>query len=99
MYEILKSDQFDRWLRQLPDRAARGRIDLRIRRAEPGNLGDYKGIGGGVHEMRLHLGPGYRIYFAIVGQRMLLLLGGGDKSTQASDIEQAMRLAKGDELD
>jgi putative addiction module killer protein len=92
--EVVETDAFRRWLSRLSDAIARNRILARIKRASTGNLGDWKPIGGGVAEMRIDHGPGYRVYFARRGDRMVILLGGGTKRTQDSDIAKAIELAK-----
>ena len=79
------------WLESLKDRAARSRIYTRILRAEGGNFGDYKSVGDGVLELRIPVGPGYRIYYALDGADIILLLMGGDKSTQEKDIALAKK--------
>lgn len=80
---------FAEWLEGLKDRHARARIDARLARAIGGNLGDVAAVGAGVMEMRIDWGPGYRVYFARVGQVIVLLLCGGDKRSQQKDIERA----------
>ena len=85
---------FDDWFSQLKDRKAFFRIQARIDRAEDGNFGDCKPVGGGVSEMRIDCGPGYRVYFTQRGMEIIILLAGGDKSTQAKDIKTAQRLAQ-----
>ncbi len=92
--EILKSDTFEQWLRSLQDRAARVRIQARIDRLIDGHLGDCKPVGDGVSEMRIFDGPGYRLYFIQQGGTVVVLLCGGDKSSQERDIERAKALAK-----
>lgn len=77
------------WLESLRDRVAHAAIYVRIARAESGNLGDHKSVGDGVMEMRIAIGPGYRLYFAFDGRDVILLLLGGDKSTQSKDISKA----------
>lgn len=94
MIEILKTDTFDRWLRALRDRAARLRIQARIDRLADGHFGDCKPVGEGVSELRIFHGPGYRLYFIRRGGALIVLLCGGDKATQQSDIERAHALAK-----
>jgi putative addiction module killer protein len=79
----------------LRDDQARGRILKRVDRAKKGNLGDVGPVGEGVSEMRIHYGPGYRLYFVNRGAELIILLCGGDKSGQSDDIEEAKRLAKG----
>lgn len=93
MYTILKSDEFDAWLSALKDRVGKARIVHRIRAAEAGHFGDTKPVGEGVHEMRVHVGPGYRLYYTRRGSLVYWLLLGGDKSSQPRDIEQAIRMA------
>ena len=80
---------FELWLLSLKDRQARARIRRRLARVRLGNLGDYKFVGGGIQELRISYGPGYRIYFARSGDRIVLLLCGGDKKTQSKDILKA----------
>lgn len=92
LYEIRQTDVFSQWLTRLRDKKALARIIARLESARLGNLGDVKSVGGGVREMRIHVGPGYRIYFVQTGQVVLLLLCGGDKATQRRDIEKAKTL-------
>ena len=80
---------FREWLSGLRDRKTQARIDARLLRLRLGNFGDAKAVGAGVHELRLDFGPGYRVYFALDGARIVVLLIGGDKSTQQGDIKQA----------
>jgi putative addiction module killer protein len=94
VYQLQSTDVFDRWLRDLGDRKARARILARLESAQLGNLGDTKAVGAGVREMRVHFGAGYRVYFAQRGRVVLVLLCGGDKSTQPRDIARAQRLLK-----
>lgn len=94
MIEIIISIPFEDWLLRLRDRQARQRIQMRIDRMSDGNLGDVKPVGEGISEARIHYGPGYRLYFTRQGQTIILLLLGGDKSTQDSDIARAYRIAK-----
>lgn len=77
------------WLESLRDRTGRARIYTRIERAEAGNFGDHRSVGQSVMELRIDVGPGYRIYYALDGNDIILLLVGGDKSTQSKDIEMA----------
>ena len=93
MYTILRSATFDRWLRRLRNRQAVTRIVARLLAAEDGHLGDVKSVGGGVSEMRIQQGPGYRIYFITRGTDLIVLLCGGDKDSQRRDIERAQRMA------
>lgn len=94
MIEIRKTEQFSEWFTGLRDRQARVRIQARIDRAGLGNFGDVKPVGEGVSEMRIHYGPGYRVYFVQQGLIFVILLGGGDKSTQSQDIAAAIELAR-----
>ena len=80
---------FEEWLDALRDRRAIDKIEKRLRRIESGNLGDYRSVGEGVCELRINYGPGYRVYFGQIGSTIVLLLCGGDKSTQEQDIEKA----------
>lgn len=91
--EILTTHYFDRWFRKLNDQTARARILLRIRRLSLGNLGDVKPVGNSISEIRIDYGPGYRIYFTKRNKEIILLLIGGDKSSQAKDIEKAQKIA------
>lgn len=94
MVVILTTAVFDRWFERLRDRKAAARVQARIDRAEAGNLGDWKPVGGGVSEIRIDYGPGYRVYFVQRGLKLIVLLAGGDKGSQAKDIEAAKALAK-----
>jgi putative addiction module killer protein len=94
MIEVVKSATFDRWLRKLKDRRAAARVQVRIDRLAAGNPGDVRPVGGGVSELRIDYGPGYRIYFVQDGQRVIVLLCGGDKSSQNRDIDEAHRIAR-----
>ena len=95
MIEVIQSETFTRWLGKLKDRAAVMRINARIRRlTETGNFGDARPVRDGVSEMRIDYGPGYRIYFIQSGPVLVVLLAGGDKSTQDADIKRAIEIAK-----
>jgi putative addiction module killer protein len=94
VFEIIKSDLFDRWFSGLRDRQAAFRILARLDRVALGNLGDTKSVGDGIFELRIDFGPGYRIYFLRSGQKVIVLLCGGDKSTQDRDIVTAKDIAK-----
>lgn len=94
MIEVRQTKRFATWLKGLRDDRARARILKRLDRARGGNLGDVASVGGGVSEMRIFCGPGYRVYFVQRGSELILLLCGGDKSSQAADIEEAKTLAK-----
>jgi len=89
-----RSDEFDAWLAGLRDKTGRARIIHRIRSAEHGNFGDCKPVGEGVSEMRVHVGPGYRVYFTRRAKVIYLLLVGGDKSSQKRDIKRAIEMAR-----
>lgn len=91
--EIRKTEIFAQWLDALRDVHARARIQARIERLAGGNPGDVRPVGEGVSEMRIDYGPGYRVYFRRLGHELVILLAGGDKSSQASDIRLALRLA------
>jgi putative addiction module killer protein len=92
--EIRETETFSSWLTALRDDQARARIAVRIRRLAFGNPGDVKPVGEGVSELRIHHGPGYRVYFVQRGTLLIVLLCGGDKTTQEKDIATAKRLAK-----
>lgn len=94
MVEVRRTVEFDRWLDGLRDRAGRSRIMARIDRLALDNPGDVKPVGGGVSEMRIDHGPGYRIYFVRRGAVVVVLLCGGDKSSQSRDITRAKALAE-----
>ncbi|NUM49402.1 MAG: type II toxin-antitoxin system RelE/ParE family toxin [Anaerolineales bacterium] len=94
MIEIRQTENYAQWFSSLRDRQARARIDVRIRRLSLGNPGDVKPVGGGVSELRIDYGPGYRIYFTQRGQQLIILLVGGDKRTQTQDIQTAIALAR-----
>lgn len=91
---IVQTEAFRDWLDNLRDRKARLRIDDRLKRLASGNAGDSKSVGDGVQELRLHFGPGYRVYYIWQGDVLVILLNGGDKSSQARDIAKAKQLAK-----
>jgi len=92
--QIATTGTFNAWLLGLRDRAGKARIQVRIDRLQVGNPGDVRPVGEGVSELRIPFGPGYRIYFVQRGTLLILLLAGGDKSTQAGDIAEAKRLAR-----
>ena len=93
MIQIQQTETYAKWFAGLRDRVARARIDIRIRRLSLGNAGDTKPIGEGVSELRVDHGPGYRVYFIQRGEVLIILLAGGDKSTQDKDIRNAKALA------
>lgn len=92
--EIRKTDLFASWLDALRDIHARARVQARIERMATGNFGDMKSVGEGVSELRIDYGPGYRVYFTKRGSQLIILLVGGDKSSQSRDIQTAQRLAR-----
>jgi len=94
MKTILTTETFDDWFFRLRDARAKAKIEARIRRVEMGNLGDCSPVGEGVSEMRIHYGPGYRVYFAQRGLEVVILLAGGDKDTQDRDIQAALAMAR-----
>jgi putative addiction module killer protein len=94
MLEIRRTEEFSRWIEDLRDTRAKAKILVRIDRLEMGNPGDVRPVGSGVSEMRIHYGPGYRVYFVQRGATLVILLCGGDKNSQAADIHQAIRLAE-----
>jgi len=94
MIKVRQRPEFSNWLHRLKDANAVARIVARIRRMEQGNLGDVRGVGGGVMEMRVDYGPGYRVYYTSRGPAFVLLLCGGDKRTQVRDIRRAQELAR-----
>ncbi len=94
MYQVKKTEQFTKWYGKLKDDMAKARIAMRITQTEQGNLGDTKSVGDGIHEIRIHYGPGYRLYYTNENGNIIFLLVGGDKSTQQSDIEKAKEIKK-----
>ena len=94
MFDIVKSDTFDAWLRGLRDRQAKARIEVRIRRLSLENPGQHRVLKGGICELKIDYGPGYRVYYTCRNQTLVLLLCGGSKSTQDQDIELARKLAR-----
>ena len=94
MLEIRQTSTYADWFSNLRDRAAQTRIDIRIRRLSLGNPGDVKPIGEGVSELRVDYGPGYRVYFIKRAELYVVLLAGGDKSSQANDVAKAKALAR-----
>jgi putative addiction module killer protein len=94
MLEIRESSAYASWFAALRDRTAKVRIDIRIRRLSLGNFGDTRPVGEGVIELRIHYGPGYRIYLKKQGDALVILLAGGDKSSQDNDIRLAKDLAR-----
>ena len=94
MIEIRKTAHFAQWLDDLRDLRARARVQARIERLAAGNPGDVESVGEGVSELRISYGPGYRVYFKTRGKELIILLAGGDKTTQGNDIKAALRLAR-----
>jgi putative addiction module killer protein len=92
--EIRQTEMFARWLTNLRDSRARARINARILRLSLGNPGDTRSVGGGVSEMRIDYGPGYRVYFVHRGGTLVVLVAGGDKRSQKRDIAMAIELAR-----
>ena len=97
MYLIKQTDTFSKWFHKLKDIQAKVSILRRIDRIKDGNFGDYKSVGDGVSELRITTGPGYRVYYTLKEDEVIILLIGGDKSTQTKDIEKAKEILK--ELD
>ena len=94
MNTIRRTEEFMAWISKLKDVAGKARIAARLKMASAGNFGDHKSVGQGVMEMRIHTGPGYRVYYAQEGDTVYILLIGGDKSTQDKDIKKAHELWK-----
>ena len=93
MVEVRQTERFARWLAGLRDLRARAKVQARIERLIGGNPGDAKPVGAGVSELRINYGPGYRVYYLQRGAALNILLAGGDKSSQAKDIDEALLLA------
>ena len=89
---IKKTESFEKWLTKLRDIQGKARILARLKRIELGNIGDHKSIGGGLFELRIDCGPGYRIYYVRMKKSVIILLAGGDKSTQEKDIKRARQI-------
>ena len=94
MYEIHKTDIFDRWVKSIRDIRAKAHVQARIERLASGNPGDVKSVGEGVSEMRINYGPGYRVYYTMQARMIIILLAGGDKRTQTKDIKKAIALSR-----
>ena len=94
MYTVRLTQEFQDWLDGLMDVRAQARIAARLRQAELGNLGDWKSVGEKVSEMRVDVGPGFRLYFTLRRRIVVVMLAGGDKSTQKRDIRRAQRIAR-----
>jgi putative addiction module killer protein len=95
MFDVQTTELFDQWLSDLTDRRARARITSRIDRLSQGNAEDVKAVGEGVSEMRIDTGPGYRVYYKQTGRTIIVILCGGDKSSQDKDIKKAKQIAAG----
>ncbi len=93
MFDLQRTDDFTAWLATITDTASRAAILSRLDRFKSGNPGDVKPVGGGATEMRINHGPGFRIYYTRIGSTVFLLLAGGDKRTQSTDIKRAKALA------
>jgi len=93
MIEVRQTDEYAKWFAGLRDMRAKARVTVRVRRLSLGNAGDVKAVGSGVSELRIDVGKGYRVYFVNRGECLVILLAGGDKSTQQRDIEKAKQLA------
>jgi len=94
MYEVKESDLFSKWLLKLKDIQGKVAIIRRVKRVRAGNFGDHKSVGDKVSELRITTGPGYRVYYTQQGDEIIVLLVGGDKSSQSKDIEKAKEMAK-----
>lgn len=93
VYTIKRTNHFAAWLDSIRDGMTKRRLVRRLEKAQLGNLGDVKPVGHGVHEMREHFGPGWRMYYVKRGKVLIVMLGGGDKSTQTADVARATKLA------
>ncbi|MBW0003666.1 MAG: type II toxin-antitoxin system RelE/ParE family toxin [Hyphomicrobiales bacterium] len=93
MVEVRTTEIYDKWFAKLRDRKAKATIDIRVQRLSKGHVGDAEPVGNGVSELRIHYGPGYRVYFVRSGKSLVILLCGGDKNSQARDIRTAKALA------
>ena len=94
MYKVSKTNIFMEWFQDLKDSVAKNKIRLCLDRVGMGNLGDHHAVGEGVSEMRINYGPGYRLYYTIRGKEIVILLCGGNKSSQKRDIQKAKELNK-----
>jgi putative addiction module killer protein len=94
MKRIRRTEIYIEWLDKLKDQRAKDRIFIRTKRLAGGNPGDVEPVGEGISEMRIHYGPGYRVYYKAVGEEIIILLCGGDKSTQTTDIAKAKKIAE-----
>lgn len=94
MYKVLQTETYKKWFKKLRDNVAKQSITWRIERMKNGNFGDSKTVGGGIYELRIDVGKGYRVYFKNNGKEIIILLVGGDKSTQEADIKTAKKMAE-----
>jgi len=94
MYKVIRLEEFSEWLNNLRDKTTRIRLSRRLEKAQKGNLGDVKPVGNGVYEMREFFGTGWRMYYVISGKTLIIMLGGGDKSSQSKDVKNAIELAQ-----
>jgi putative addiction module killer protein len=93
MFDLKTTAEFDEWLASLKDRVGKAKIISRLQRLELGNAGDRSSVGDGISELRVHSGPGYRVYYKQTGKTIIVILCGGDKSTQDKDIKRAKEVA------
>jgi putative addiction module killer protein len=92
MYDVVQTKEFERWHKGLRDSRAVARVTTAVERLQLGLIGDYKSVGGGISEIRITYGPGYRLYYTMKGKQLVILLCGGDKSNQKRDIARARKL-------
>jgi putative addiction module killer protein len=92
--EVRQTERFAQWLQDLRDLRVRAKVQVRIERLIGGNPGDVRPVGSGISELRIDYGPGYRVYYQQKGSRLIILLAGGDKSSQVKDIEEALMLSR-----
>jgi putative addiction module killer protein len=92
MYDVVQTEEFERWHKGLRDSRAVARVTTAVERLQSGLIGDYKSVGGGISEIRINYGPGYRLYYTMKGNKLVILLCGGDKSGQKRDIAKARKL-------
>ena len=90
--EIVYTEVFEKWLKRLRDQRAKASILTRIERIEDGNFGDHSSVGGGISELRVHVGQGYRVYYVVRRRKVVILLCGGDKTSQQRDIDRAQQI-------
>ena len=92
MYDVVQTKEFERWHKEMRDSRAVARVTTAVERLQLGLIGDYKSVGGGISEIRITYGPGYRLYYTMKGKQLVILLCGGDKSNQKRDIARARKL-------